>query len=123
MRKEHLEYMRKEGWIVKRQGSEFATFRGLLWLAHQMGLTSIVSTPVYEDLEKGIFFFRATAIGIREINGEMIKVEFTDEGDATPKNVGKMILPHVRRMASTRAMVRALRTFTGCGLTAIDELQ
>ena len=117
-----MDYCRREGWIMNRQGKEFMTFKGLLWMAHQQGLTSIISTPVHEDYENAFFAFRAEARGFKEINGEMREVVFADEGDATLKNVGKMIHPHLRRMASTRAMVRALRIYTGVGMTAFEEL-
>lgn len=122
MNAEQLDYCRKNRWIINRQGTEFITFKGLLWMAHQMGLTSLISTPVREDYETFFFVFRAEAKGIREVAGQTIEVSFADEGDASMKNVGKMILPHLRRMASTRAMVRALRIYTGCGLTAFEEL-
>ena len=122
MKAEHLQYLHENKWIINRQGQQFVTFKGLLWLAHQMGLVSLKSTPVHEDLEKGTFFFRAVATGYRTVEGERVLVEFEDEGDATVKNVGKMIIPHVRRMASTRAMARVLRIYTGLGITAIEEL-
>ncbi len=122
MKEEHIQYIRKSGWLINRQGKEFITFKGLLWLAHQMGLTSIICEPVREDYDTFFFVFRAEAKGIREINGEITQVHFANEGDASMKNVGKMILPHLRRMAETRAMVRVLRCFTGCGITAFEEL-
>jgi hypothetical protein len=122
MNQKHIDYMRKNKWIIEKQGREFVKFGGLLWLAHQMGLTSIVATPVIEDYEKFFFAFEATAKGVRMINDKEQIITFTDQGDASPKNVGKMIHPHLRRMASTRAMARALRLFTGCGITAFEEV-
>ena len=47
-------------------------------MAHENGLTSLTSTPVFEDHEKGMYIFRATAIGVR---GDQI-IKFEDEGDA-----------------------------------------
>jgi len=38
------------------------------------------------------------------------------------KNVGKMIWPHLLRMAETRAICRALRFATGISMTALEEL-
>jgi len=122
MTPEQLKYCRENKWIINRQGSEFITFKGLLWMAHQQGLTSLISTPVREDYETFFFVFRAEAKGIKKIGDKFVEVSFADEGDASMKNVGKMILPHMRRMASTRAMVRALRIYTGCGMTAFEEL-
>jgi hypothetical protein len=108
MNKVQLEYLKKENWIINRKGKEFITYAGLLWLAHQDGLISVESVPVHEDYEKFFFCFRATVTGEKIINGSKVLCTFTDEGDASTKNVGKMITPHLRRMASTRAIVRAL---------------
>ena len=113
---------RKNNWIVNRQGKEFITYAGLLFIAHQTGLISVESQPVHEDFEKGRFCFSATVKGIKQINGESVICTFTDEGDASLKNTTKMIHPHVRRMASTRAIVRALRLYTGVGMTSFEEL-
>lgn len=113
---------RKNNWILNKQGKDFITYAGLLYIAHRTGLTSVMSSPVHEDYEKGRFCFRATVTGTKQINGEFIKVTFTDEGDASLKNTGKLIQPHVRRMASTRAIVRALRLYTGIGLASFEEL-
>jgi hypothetical protein len=113
---------RKNNWILNRQGKDFITFAGLLFIAHQTGLISVESTPVHEDYEKGRFCFRATVKGTKQVNGESVIVTFTDEGDASLKNTTKMIHSHVRRMASTRAIVRALRLYTGVGMTSFEEL-
>tara|TARA_R100000664_G_scaffold12037_1_gene19390 strand:+ start:14165 stop:14590 length:426 start_codon:yes stop_codon:yes gene_type:complete len=117
-----INYVRDQGWIIDRQGKEFITFKGLLWLAHQDGLVSITSHPVKENWEERYFIFRAVVKGKKLIHNQLTDVTFEDEGDACPQNTGRMIHPHLRRMASTRAMVRALRIYTGCGLTAYEEI-
>jgi hypothetical protein len=108
----------KKDYIVNLKGKNFITFAGLLSMAHENGLTSLTSTPVFEDHEKGIYIFRAVAIGNR---GDYV-VRFEDEGDAMPYNVGKMIKPHIRRMASTRAMARVLRLYNGVGMCSLSEI-
>lgn len=109
----------KKEYIVNLKGKNFITFSGLLAIAHENGLTSLTSTPVFEDHEKGIYIFRAIAIGNK---GDCV-VRFEDEGDAMPYNVGKMIKPHIRRMASTRAMARTLRLYNGIGMCSVEEIE
>ena len=47
---------------------------------------------------------------------------FTDIGDASPTNCNSKVAKHLLRMASTRAIARALRSFTNIGMTALEEL-
>lgn len=47
---------------------------------------------------------------------------FDGIGDASPDNVGRMIVMHTVRMAETRAKARALRDAINVGVTAFEEL-
>jgi len=102
--------------LVNRQGSTFITYRGLIHLAHQQGLsataTELVQAP---DAANGM-----TAIVTARVTTE--KGTFAGMGDANPGNVGKQIVPHVLRMAETRALARALRVATNAAYTALEEL-
>lgn len=111
----NIQELKKQGFIVQLQGKDFILYKGLLVLAHEMRLVSIETEPIEIDWEHGRFVFKAVAIGK---DGE----RFTGYGDATTKNVGKKILPHALRMAETRAKARALRDFTGLGMTAFEEM-
>jgi len=121
MNDEQKKYLWHNKWVVKRGDQTFIKFAGLLWLAHQMGMESLESYPVREDYENNMFVFEATAKGRKIIGGAVRKVKFSDQGDADPDNTGKMIIPHIRRMASTRAMARVLRIYCGVGMTSYEE--
>ena len=109
-----LPYLRKNGAIIKLQGKEYTTHQGLLYVAHQQGITSITTELVSWDPDRRQAVFKSTATGERGT--------FTDYGDADPTNVGKMIANACIRMASTRSVSRCLRLYLGIGMTAYDEL-
>jgi len=106
-----------ERFITKIKGKEFVLYSGLLDLAHQKGLKSIyVEALQYPSKDNGLEGI-CKAI-VESQNGE----EFTEIGDANPKNVNKQIAEHVLRMAATRAKARALRDYTNIGMTCLEEL-
>ena len=109
-----LPYLRDMGAIIKLQGKEYTTHQGLLFVAHQQGITSITTELVSWDPDRRQAVFKSTATGERGT--------FTDYGDADPSNVGKMIANACIRMASTRSVSRCLRLYLGIGMTAYDEL-
>lgn len=110
-----LQDLKRLGYIVQLQRKDFILYTGLLMLAHERGLMSIETEPIELDFENIRFIFKATVTGK---NGEI----FTGYGDATKFNVSKNILPHAIRMAETRSKARALRDFTGFGMTAFEEM-
>ncbi len=107
--------MKKE-YIINWQGNDFVKYEGLLDEAHQQGLCRVSTTLVQipEDENGNV------AIVAAEI--ETSKGTFGGIGDASPENVGRMIAPHIIRMAETRAKARALRDAVNIGATAIEEL-
>ena len=110
----NLDYLRDMGAIIKLQNREYTTHQGLLYVAHQQGITSIITELVSWDPDRRQAVFKSTATGERGT--------FTDYGDADPTNVGKMIANACIRMASTRSVSRCLRLYLGIGMTAYDEL-
>ena len=106
-----------ERWITKIEGKEFVKYPGLLDLAHQHGLSSIeVDIVQMPTKENGNFAVcRATVMS-------KIGETFIDVGDANPGNCSSKVSKHLLRLASTRAIARALRSFTNIGMTAIEEL-
>lgn len=110
----NLDYLRKVGAIIKLQGREYTTHQGLLHVAHEQGLQSLHVEIVSWDGEKRQAVCKATAHGARG--------SFSDIGDASPSNVGKLIASACLRMASTRASSRVLRLYLGVGMTCLEEL-
>ena len=106
----------REEYMIERQGKRFVLYAGLLEEAHARGLRSIetelLQIPGSENGEVAI----ARAI-VRTEDGK-----FTGIGDASPQNVGRMIAPHIIRMAETRAKARALRDAINVGVASIEEL-
>jgi predicted nucleic acid-binding Zn finger protein len=106
-----------ERWITKIEGKEFVKYPGLLDLAHQHGLSSIevdiVQMPTNENGNFAVC--RATVMS-------KIGETFIDVGDANPGNCSSKVAKHLLRMASTRVIARALRSFTNVGMTALEEL-
>lgn len=107
--------MKKE-FIVERNGKSFVLYSGLLDLAHERGLKAITTTLVQvpSDLNSLTAIVHATV--------ETSQGTFTGLGDAAPDNVSRMMVPHLIRMAETRAKARALRDAVNVGVTALEEL-
>ena len=107
--------MKKE-FIVERNGRSFVLYAGLLDLAHERGLKAVTTTLVQipSDLNGQMAIVHATV--------ETSQGTFTGLGDAAPENVSKMMVPHLIRMAETRAKARALRDAVNVGVTALEEL-
>lgn len=105
-----------ENFIINLQGKSFVTYEGLLDLAHKKGLVSmeveIIQLPTKENNMTAI----CQAVATTE------KERFQDIGDASPQSVNSGLVPHLIRMASTRAKARALRDLTNVGMTAVEEL-
>ena len=106
----------RDEYMIERQGKKFVLYAGLLEEAHSRGLRSIetelLQVPGMENGEVAI----ARAV-VRTEDGK-----FTGIGDASPSNVGRAIVPHIIRMAETRAKARALRDAINVGVTALEEL-
>ena len=109
-----IEKLRKRGGIIRLQGKDYTTHSGLLWLAHESGIESIDTELISWEASRSAAVFRAVAVGSRG--------RFTGYGDADPGNVGRTIAAACLRMAETRAINRALRLYTGLGMTSAEEL-
>jgi hypothetical protein len=106
----------REEYMIEHGGRRFVLYAGLLEEAHARGLRSIetelLQVPNLENGEVAI----AKAV-VRTEEGK-----FSGIGDASPGNVSGAIVPHIIRMAETRAKARALRDAINVGVTAYEEL-
>ena len=99
--------------IMILQGKKFIKHSGLLNAAHSKGLVAIRTDMVHQADD--LVIFKA----IVEMPGEKLYEAY---GDATKLNVNGNILPHMIRMAETRAVNRALRFATNIGMTSAEEM-
>ncbi|HZS93734.1 MAG TPA: hypothetical protein VFA78_02985 [Chloroflexota bacterium] len=107
--------MKKE-YIINRQGKDFVLYEGLLDEAHQQGLKRISTTLIQIPHEDN------ANLAVVQAEVETDRGTFGGIGDASPQNVNRMIVPHLIRMAETRAKARALRDAVNVGVTAVEEL-
>ncbi len=107
----------RDEFMIMRQGKQYVLFAGLLDEAHNRGLrgidTDLVQVPTAENGN--------VAVVKAVVNMEDGRT-FSGIGDASPDNVGRNIVPHIIRMAETRAKARALRDAVNVGATALEEL-
>ncbi len=103
--------------FIERQGKRMVLFAGLLDQGHQQGLKSIDTELIQAPGQDN---------GSVAIVKAVVELEdgrrFSGIGDASPENVGRMIAPHLLRMAETRAKARALRDAVNVGVTAFEEM-
>ena len=109
-----MQILRAQGHIISLKNKEYVLFSGLLNIAHQSGLKSIKTKIIEFDYEDKFCLVEATVEGDRGI--------YIGHGDADSSNVSKKILSAFIRMAETRAIARALRFYTGLGMTCAEEL-
>ncbi len=104
--------------IVLIDGKPYITRHGLQSIARKNGVRSIVPEfcPELSDATKDLFVFRAE---VTTRDGGV----FVAYGDAGPDSVsGKHMTPHLRRVAETRAVNRAITSAYNPGLVSVEEL-
>jgi hypothetical protein len=106
-----------ERFIIKIENKDFVQYAGLLDLGHQKGISQIEVEPIQLPTQDNGNFAICKATVISRTGDS-----FTDIGDANPQNCNSKVSRHLLRMASTRAIARALRSFTNIGMTCLEEL-
>jgi hypothetical protein len=101
--------------LTSISGKMYANLDWVLNRAHSDGLSSLEVELVQIPTEANDFtcIMRATVVTGRGT--------FTAHGDATPRNTGKKIVPHLLRMCESRAIGRAMRFATNAP-TLVEEL-
>jgi hypothetical protein len=112
-------------YVIAQGGREYILSDGLLVALGQLSRghydvdTAIVQLPTGENGQTAVVTARVTVFDPE--TGHVLRTA-SGIGDASPGNVGRMVTPHVLRMAETRALARALRHLLGLGMTALEEL-
>ncbi len=113
----------RDEFMITRQGKQYVLYQGLLDEAHARGLrgidTELVQVPTTEN---GNVALVKAVVEMEAADGSEGSRTFSGIGDASPENVGRNIVPHIIRMAETRAKARALRDAVNVGATALEEL-
>lgn len=106
-----------ERFITTIEGKDFVLFAGLLDMGHQKGILKIEVEPLQlPSAENGhMAICKATVLSK---SGEV----YSELGDANPQNCHPRVAKHCLRMASTRALARALRVMTNVGITSLEEI-
>jgi len=95
---------------------ESIAYAELLKLAHDEGLKSIATELILQPSEEN------GRLAIVKAAVETERGHFEGLGDADPGNVDDFLVPHLIRVAETRAKARALRDAVNCGVVSYEEL-
>lgn len=109
-----IEIRDKRGNVIGTK--DVVTYPGLLSKAHDEGLIRIRTHLIQKPTEEN----GRTAIAKAFV--ETKKGRFDGIGDASPENVNSFIVPHLIRVAETRAKARALRDAVNIGVVSFEEL-
>jgi hypothetical protein len=101
---------------VHSDARETIAYAELLKLAHEEGLKSIATSLVLQPSEEN------GRLAIVKAAVETERGHFEGLGDADPGNVDDFLVPHLIRVAETRAKARALRDAVNVGVVSFEEL-
>lgn len=116
----------KERFMTKSAGGPTMSVDGLVALGHIKGLWKIDTEVLqYPDTNNGRECICKATIGGYDWDPseeKIVRVEYTDIGDASPANTNGQVAKAIIRMAATRAIGRALRKYTNIDMVCTEEL-
>lgn len=116
----------KKKYISFIQGRPAVTSEGLTILGHAKGIwkfdTEVLQFPNSENNNTCICKTTIGGYDWDPIENKIVKVEYSDIGDASPANCTSMVSKAFIRMASTRSAARALRKYTNYDMLSNEEL-
>jgi hypothetical protein len=105
-------------YIVNIKGKEHVLYAGVLNAAHEKGILCLECTIVqFPSKENG-----NTCICRASLIGSDCKQNFTDYGDASDTSCEARLIPHLIRVACTRAKARVCRDYANIGMCTVEEL-
>lgn len=106
-----------EKFIITIKDKRFVLYEGLLQSAHEKGMICLETTIIqFPTKENGMCCIARASVTGKDMQN------FTDYGDAAINSVDPKIIPHIIRMACTRAKARCLRDFCNIGICALEEV-
>lgn len=116
----------KERFMTKSAGGPTMSVDGLVALGHVKGLWKIDTEVLqYPDTNNGRECICKATVGGYDWDPseqKIVRVEYTDIGDASPANTNGQVARALIRMAATRAIGRALRKYTNIDMVCTEEL-
>lgn len=108
------------------KGKDAIKLEGLTAVAHEKGIwkfeTDIIQFPSDQNAWTAICKTTIGGYDWDPIEEKIVRVEYSDIGDANTTNCGKMVAASYIRMASTRSQARALRKYTNIDMVCSSEL-
>lgn len=115
-----------QSYIINIKGKQYVKVDGLITVAHAKGFKAIIpeliEAPNANNGNTAIFKVTIKGWGWDPVLEQVVEVEVVGHGDANPQNCNAMVSAHFIRIAETRAIGRALRTYTNVNICTLEEL-
>ena len=118
-----------EAFFISRRGVRMVLYAGVLQEAHERGIRSIetelLQVPNEDNGQTAIVKATVEMLASVELqNGdhEGRGPRFSGLGDASPASTSSQMVPHLLRLAETRAKARALKDAVNIGVVSMEEM-